>query len=30
MLVERSVEIIDRLGARVLGPDEARSVIGLK
>lgn len=30
MLVERAVEIIERLGARVLGPDEARSVIGLK
>jgi len=30
MLVERAVEIIERLGARVLGPDEARSVIGIK
>ena len=30
MLVERAVEIIERLGARVLGPDEARAVIGLK
>ena len=30
MLVERAVEIIARLGARVLGPDEARAVRGLK
>ncbi|MCP4983743.1 MAG: 3-keto-5-aminohexanoate cleavage protein [Gammaproteobacteria bacterium] len=29
MLVERAVEIIERLGARVLGPDEARKKIGL-
>ena len=29
MLVERAAEIIKRLGARVLGPDEARSKIGL-
>jgi uncharacterized protein (DUF849 family) len=29
MLVERAVEIITRLGARVLGPDEARVKIGL-
>lgn len=29
MLVERAVEIIERMGARVLGPDEARSKIGL-
>jgi len=29
MLVERAVEIIERMGARVLGPDEARSNIGL-
>ena len=29
MLVERAVEIIERMGARVLGPDEARSSIGL-
>ena len=29
MLVERAVEIIERLGARVLGPDEARQKIGL-
>ena len=29
MLVERAVEIIERLGARVVGPDEARAKIGL-
>jgi uncharacterized protein (DUF849 family) len=29
MLVERAVEIIERLGARVVGPDEARKTIGL-
>ncbi len=29
MLVERAVEIIERLGARVVGPDEARAQIGL-
>jgi len=29
MLVERAVEIIERMGARVLGPDEARGKIGL-
>ncbi|MBT8435146.1 MAG: 3-keto-5-aminohexanoate cleavage protein [Gammaproteobacteria bacterium] len=29
MLVERAVEIIERMGARVLGPDEARSNMGL-
>jgi uncharacterized protein (DUF849 family) len=29
MLVERAVEIIERLGARVLSPDEARQKIGL-
>ena len=29
MLVERAVEIIERMGARVLGPDKARSKIGL-
>ena len=29
MLVERATEIIERMGARVLGPDEARSKIGL-
>ena len=29
MLVERAVEIIERMGARVLGPDEARLKIGL-
>ena len=29
MLVERAVEIIERLGGRVLGPDEARAKIGL-
>ncbi len=29
MLVERAVEIIEHLGARVLGPDEARARIGL-
>jgi len=29
MLVERAVEIIERMGARVLGPDEARAKIGL-
>jgi len=29
MLVERAVEIITRLGARVLGPDEARAKIGI-
>ena len=30
MLVERAVEIIERLGARALSPDEARDKIGLK
>ncbi len=30
MLVERAVEIIERMGARVLNPDEARSNIGLR
>ncbi len=30
MLVERAVEIIERMGARVMGPDEARAKIGLK
>ncbi len=30
MLVERAVEIITRLGASVVGPDEARTVMGLK
>lgn len=29
MLVERAVEIIERMGARVIGPDEARAQIGL-
>ncbi len=29
MLVERAIEIIERLGARVIGPDEARGIIGL-
>ncbi len=29
MLVERAVEIIERLGARVVSPDEARTKIGL-
>lgn len=29
MLVERAVEIIERMGARVLGPEEARTKIGL-
>jgi uncharacterized protein (DUF849 family) len=29
MLVERAVEIIERMGARVIGPDEARGKIGL-
>ena len=29
MLVERAVEIIERLGARVLSPDEAREKLGL-
>jgi len=29
MLVERAREIIERMGARVLGPDEARASIGL-
>lgn len=29
MLVERAVEIIERLGARVVGPDEARKKMGL-
>jgi len=29
MLVERAVEIIERMGARVLGPEEARQKIGL-
>lgn len=29
MLVERATEIIERMGARVLGPDEARAKIGL-
>ena len=30
MLVGRAVEIIERLGARVVGPDEARAKIGIK
>jgi len=30
MLVTRAVEIIECMGARVLGPDEARSKIGLR
>ena len=30
MLVERAVEIIERLGGKVLSPDEARKKIGLK
>jgi uncharacterized protein (DUF849 family) len=29
MLVERAIEIIERLGARVVGPDEARTKLGL-
>ena len=29
MLVERAVEIIERLGARVVGPDEARAIMKL-
>ncbi len=29
-LVERAVEIIERLGARVVGPDEAREQLGLR
>ena len=29
-LVERAVEIVERLGARVLGPDEARQKLGLR
>lgn len=29
-LVERAVEIIERLGARVVGPDEARETLGLR
>ena len=29
-LVERAVEIIERLGARVVGPDEARERLGLR
>jgi uncharacterized protein (DUF849 family) len=29
MLVKRAVEIIERLGARVLGPEAARAKIGL-
>ena len=29
MLVERAAEIIERMGARVLGPDEARGKLGL-
>ncbi len=29
MLVKRAVEIIERLGARAIGPDEARAQIGL-
>ncbi len=29
-LVERAVEIIERLGARVLGPEEARAKLGLR
>ena len=29
MLVERAVEIVTRLGARVVGPDEARAKMGL-
>ncbi len=28
-LVERAVEIVERMGARVLSPDEARAVLGL-
>ncbi|MCP4328178.1 MAG: 3-keto-5-aminohexanoate cleavage protein [Alphaproteobacteria bacterium] len=29
-LVERAVEIVERLGARVIGPDEARQKLGLR
>jgi uncharacterized protein (DUF849 family) len=29
-LVERAIEIIERLGARVVGPDEARERLGLR
>ena len=29
-LVERAVEIIERLGARIVGPDEAREQLGLR
>jgi uncharacterized protein (DUF849 family) len=29
-LVQRAAEIIERLGARVAGPDEAREQLGLK
>jgi uncharacterized protein (DUF849 family) len=29
-LVQRAAEIIERLGARVVGPDEAREQLGLK
>ncbi len=29
-LVERAVQIVELLGARVLGPDEAREKLGLK
>ena len=29
-LVQRAAEIIERLGARVAGPDEARAQLGLK
>ena len=29
-LVTRAVEIVERLGARVVGPDEARGMLGLK
>ncbi len=30
MLVERAVEIIERLGSKVLSPMEARAKLGLK
>ena len=29
-LVERATEIVERMGARVLGPDEAREKLGLR
>jgi len=29
-LVARAGEIIQRMGARVVGPDEARKILGLK